>query len=99
VCEYRTYQVSGESREVEIIAHFLNRAMVAAFISTGDGPKKVDQAIADCFFPIRTAEEIAEESRAQEICEIRTLLEAEPLNPTLLAYAIHAAGYRKQVQP
>lgn len=50
--------------EVQIIAHFRNSAaMVAAFIPTADGEKRVAQAIAGCFRPIRTAEQIAAEER------------------------------------
>ena len=67
VCEYKPYQISSKWSQVEIIAHFRNKAMVAAFIPTGDDGKTVDQAIAECFRPIRTPEQIAEEARIAEL--------------------------------
>lgn len=69
VCEYKSYQLSEPWREVEVIAHFRNKAMVAAFIPTGDGDKKVDQAIAKCFRPIRTPEQIAAEAVEQRLAK------------------------------
>lgn len=67
VCEYKPYQISSKWYQVEIIAHFRNKAMVAAFIPTGDDGKTVAQAIAECFRPIRTPEQIAEEARIAEL--------------------------------
>jgi hypothetical protein len=91
-----------EDIEVTIVAHVvqpISGMTVAVFTFQCEGGIQVEMGVAELFKPKPTAEQIAEEKRAHEICEIRTLLEAEPLNSTLLAYAIHAAGYRKQVQP
>lgn len=99
VCEYKSYQLRSEWKEVEIIAHFMNKVMVAAFIKTGDGGKIVDQAIAECFRPIRTAEQIAAEDREKAIDEMVKDFGTYFSNPRVSARTIYDAGYRKQVQP
>ncbi|QPJ99325.1 hypothetical protein IDM36_15545 [Enterobacter mori] len=54
-CECEHHSPSGMVTVVKIIAHFQNRAaMVAVFIPVEREFKTVDQAISDCFRPIRS---------------------------------------------
>jgi len=93
VCEYKPYQLSGDWRQVEIIAHFRNKAMVAAFIPAGEGAKNVDQSIAECFRPIRTPEQIAAEERQRVIDDMRGNLGWDLSSEQ--AAQLYNAGYRK----
>lgn len=105
VCEMRFLGGSKWS-QVEVIAHFLNGAgRVAAFIPTDGGDKRVNQAIAECFRPIRTAEQIAAEEREKEAEKL-----FETVHPDIKWHKASIdcrnrfrsaidAGYRKQVQP
>lgn len=95
VCEYKAYQLSEPWREVEVIAHFRNKAMVAAFIPTGDGGKSVGQAIADCFRQIRTPEQIAEEEREQAVRAMGDAIKQPPGSVSYGAlYDLYDAGCR-----
>lgn len=99
VCEYKPSQLAGEWKEVEVIAHFMSKIMVAAFIPTGDGIKTVSQAIARCFRPLRTAEQIAAEEREKAVHEILSHMRGVDRDKVEMAMSIYDAGYRKQVQP
>lgn len=105
ICVYSSRN-STEPTEVKIIAHFSNHgADVAVFIPTWEGPKTAGQAIAECFRPIRTPEQIAAE--ALQIATQQIMVDAGITDSTfkddpeawVWAAALHEAGYRKQVQP
>lgn len=93
VCEFKTYGRNAEWSEVEIIAHFRNNAPVAAFIQTGGGHKTVNQAIAECFRPIRSPEQIAADEREAGITQMRELVGSLNTHPFS---ELWDAGYRKQ---
>ena len=98
ICEFRSLtRTNGEWTEVEVVGHFkAQESMVAAYVPL-HGLRTVGQAIAECFRPIRTAEQIAAEERAKEINRL-----SEITGLTVGAYktvfeAIIDSHYRKQV--
>jgi hypothetical protein len=102
VCEYNDLTNSLWLR-VKVLAHFDNKVPVAVFIPDNESQNKtVDQAIAECFRPIRTAEQIAAEERQIAIENLGEWLSTNCSIPTLYlweaAQKIYDAGYRKQEQ-
>ena len=88
------------SKKVEIIAHFDGTAdRVAAYIPI-EGRILVDQAIASCFKPIKTKEEIEKEKYLSEILVISNIISMATgfAGPTVnnISRSIYGAGYRKQ---
>ena len=88
------------STKVEIIAHFDCTAdRVAAYIPI-EGRILVDQAIASCFKPIKTKEEIEKEKYLSEILVISNIISMATgfAGPTVnnISRSIYEAGYRKQ---
>lgn len=88
------------STKVEIIAHFDGTAdRVAAYIPI-EGRILVDQAIASCFKPIKTKEEIEKEKYLSEILVISNIISMATgfAGPTVnnISRSIYGAGYRKQ---
>lgn len=87
------------SRKVKILSHWEDgfKAPVAIYIPL-EGTVHCDQAIAECFRPIRTAEQIAAEEREQACRQI--CLDAGSPEQTRgqmeTAYRLYDAGYRKQ---
>lgn len=72
-CECEHHSPSGMVTVVKIIAHFQNRAaMVAVFIPVEREFKTVDQAISDCFRPIRSE---ADKKRDEAIDSIASLID------------------------
>lgn len=97
VCECN-HSKPGVWMEVEVVAHFNGGcSMVAAYTYKifGDN-RQVAQAIADCFRPIRTPEQIAVEDRKNDIQEMMDLFKEGKLG-YFYAAGIYDAGYRKQV--
>lgn len=97
VCEYNGYREDLKpGQKLEVIYHFnAGQADVAAFVYEEDGSKHVGQAIASCFRPIRTAEQIWTE-------ELREIIESGLDGMKTISQVIDEiidAGYRKQVQP
>jgi hypothetical protein len=92
VCEVRINFTPWQ--EVEIIAHFKNKAMVAAFIPVGDVDKRVNQAIADCFRPIKTTEQLAAEQRETAIREI---MDIAYVDCRVTAARLVDAGFKREV--
>lgn len=95
------YRINGStSTKVEIIAHFDCTAdRVAAYIPI-EGRILVDQAIASCFKPIKTKEEIEKEKYLSEILVISNIISMATgfAGPTVnnISRSIYGAGYRKQ---
>ncbi len=100
----------NQGTEVKVVAHFeaCEGVMVAAFtFKDGDAGIQVSQAIAKCFRPIRTPEQIAAEEREKSADSLYltmwpndTLHECEAGNPKWNACLKAVdAGYRKQVAP
>ena len=88
------------STKVEIIANFDGTAdRVAAYIPI-EGRILVDQAIASCFKPIKTKEEIEKEKYLSEILVISNIISMATgfAGPTVnnISRSIYGAGYRKQ---
>jgi len=104
VCEYigRKHGLT-DGAHVEIIHHFhAGSADVAVFIySQGLGHgRHVAQAVADCFRPIRTPEQIAEEEREQELNRmVATVSMLDKGWARKVCAGLYDAGYRKQVTP
>lgn len=70
VCEYNDL-INSQWNRVKILAHFTNKVPVAVFIPDNESQNRtVDQAIAECFRPIRTAEQIAADEREKGIKEL-----------------------------
>lgn len=76
VCEFFKHDEGGtcwhselpDVAVVEIIAHFnAGGDQVAAFVFEVEGGKQVEQAVAKCFRPIHTPEQIAPEARLHSI--------------------------------
>lgn len=100
VCEYNDL-ISSSWTRVKILAHFDNNVPVAVFIPDNDSQnKEVDQAIAECFRPIRTAEQVEKEER--EVACRQLCIDAGSSDYTgrqmEVAYKLYDAGYRKQEQ-
>lgn len=109
VCEFASLGVHAATwRKVEILAHFMgNSTMVAVYVPV-EGDRACDQAIAQCFRPIRTPEQIAAEEREKVI---KTMIEdsrpdysaGELLKSSeyveCAISALYDAGYRKRVAP
>ncbi|HDT4261005.1 TPA: hypothetical protein QIT17_001030 [Enterobacter kobei] len=94
-CECEHHSPSGMVTVVKIIAHFQNRAaMVAVFIPVEREFKTVDQAISDCFRPIRSE---ADKKRDEAIESIKAMLmydygDDPRLNDAVILYDAIAAG-------
>lgn len=92
--------------EVEIIAHITSNVSqreedLAVFVfEYSHGNRQVEQAVACCFRPIKTKEQIAAEERESEVSHIErciTNLKVEHQNnPRVIAEVLHNIGYRKQ---
>lgn len=100
VCEYNDLK-NPQWIRVVILAHFNNRVPVAVFIPDNESQNRtVDQAIAECFRPVRTAEQIAAEERQRAIENLGEWLSESCSIPTPYlweaAQKIYDAGYRKQ---
>lgn len=83
---------------VEVIAHFNTGASdVAAFVFDYDGTtRQVEQAVADCFRPIRTPEQIAAEERSKAIDAMCKECGYDGGGATYYTCAgLYDAGYRK----
>lgn len=93
-----------DGAEVIIIAHFdVSSARLAAFTFEFDGGVQVEQAVENCFRPIRTPEHIAAEDRKKTINEmVYGACGCEPGDGTTTTFMIcgylYDAGYRKQEQ-
>lgn len=87
---------------VTIIAHYeqTNGEPLAAFTFIDeDGEKRIGGAMASCFEPIKTADQVEAETKAKEMAEMLTVFEAAipPAWDTMAGIeALHKAGYRKQ---
>ena len=92
VCEVRINFTPWQ--KVEVIAHFKNKAMVAAFIPVGDVDKRVNQAIAECFRPIKTPDQIAAEQRETAIREIMDIADVDC---RVTAARLVDAGFKREV--
>lgn len=107
VCEQAPRGVAEHAREVlwrkvRIIAHLEDSRLtgpVAVYLPT-DGQANCDQAVASCFRPIRTAEQIAADERKQAVEQMCLASMGQSCPPicTAAAEALYEAGYRK-VQP
>lgn len=69
VCEYRSFADGFKWNRVEILLH-VNAGMAMAAVFFEPGTRQVTQAIAECFRPIRTPEQIAAEERDAGIQQI-----------------------------
>ncbi|MFK3971070.1 hypothetical protein ACI2KS_10125 [Pseudomonas sp. NPDC087358] len=94
-----------EWQKVEIVANWSEglKSPVAIFMSTSFAPQ-ADQAIAECFRPIRTAEQVAADARNAQIMGLADELAGYQDRETgdkhkKLAEYLHDNGYRKEVQP
>lgn len=80
---------------VEIIGNFKNNAaMTAAFINCDGDMKTVKQAIASCFAPIRSPQDMARIERNETITSISEFI-VPYQSPMDVAAALYDAGYRK----
>ena len=90
----------SEWQKVEVVAHWSKglKNPVAIFMSTSFAPQ-ADQAIAKCFRPLPTAEQVAAEEREKAIKEICIDAGSPEMTPGQLKVAekLYMAGYRKQV--
>lgn len=94
VCEYNDL-ISSSWTRVKILAHFDNQVPVAVFIPDNDSRnKEVDQAIAECFRPVRTAEQIAAEEK-QNAWLAGIAAEYDQETADKCAAVLVAGGYRK----
>lgn len=106
VCEFFSEMNDGadwhaalrSGMSVEVIAHFnTGYGEVAAFIFTDGSSKQVEQAQAECFRPIKTAEQIAAEEREKAIEEMRQSLKYPGgVNVLYVCTTLYDLGYRKQ---
>lgn len=101
VCGFCRFPETPECEwtKVIIVAHWSEGLAnpVAIFMSTSYAPQ-ADQAVATCFRPIRTAEQIAADERSKEIGDMREIVTHESLKGfglTLHLQALYDAGYRK----
>lgn len=102
-----------QGAEVTIIAHYMqtNDVPLAAFtFLDDDGERRVGGAMASCFGPLKTAEQIAAEERLAKIEEMMEFIyqarKALPLTPAspqaearVAAEALYEASFRRQVAP
>jgi hypothetical protein len=106
VCEIN---YAEEWMRCEVIYHFNARAemVAAAIVDIGD-VRTVTQAIAECFRPIRTAEQIAADERLHKIRNAMTrinklvLLPGDTVRANIALAVVEAmidAGYTAQVMP
>jgi hypothetical protein len=93
VCECRSTLTGDDWKEVEILAHFKAPGAVAAFVPTS-GYRQVAQAIAGCFRPIRSPDQIAAEERKGAIHEMVDHLKRWTSVQELCGH-LYDAGYRK----
>jgi len=86
--------------ECEVIAHFRQRrGMVAAFITPypgGDGSVRLDSLVAECFRPIRTPAQQAEDEAVNDMVRVMSSVFSPLFGGHDLARALYRAGYRKR---
>lgn len=84
--------------KVTVIAHYspCNDGELVAVFKYGDDERgrQTDQAVAGCFRPIRTPEQIAAEEREKAVRDMLLCLKLPLAEAT--AYDLYDAGYRKQ---
>jgi hypothetical protein len=109
VCEFKRIGSADWHRElndgmsVSVIAHFQATAggELAAFTFEGVNGRQVEQAVADCFYPIHTPEQVEAQARTEAISEMVSALGMD--NPGTAEYIrcgmIYDAGFRKEVKP
>lgn len=98
-CELNRFSDAPESQwaPVEILAHYSAPGLtqpVAVFIPLSPIPH-ADQATAKCFRPIRTAEQLAAETRKAALNDLVRLIEGADAADKTIAEVIYDAGYRK----
>jgi uncharacterized protein YbcV (DUF1398 family) len=85
--------------KVRVIAHFATTDSVQAAAFTFFSPRLnyhlVEQAIAGCFKPLPTAEQIAAEERKKTIQEMLDVDQCGTLSRTKFCNLLYDAGYRK----
>lgn len=99
----------GGWREVQILAHWTGDKRlcdVAIYMPLGENSPSVGQAIAECFRPIRTPEQIAAEERTKAVDEMLALdsypngeLAGGLMSRRSFCEALYDAGIRRQAQP
>lgn len=100
--ETEWHEALRSGMKVEVIAHFTGAggSTIAAFFFEygGRGNRQVEQAVAECFRPLPTPEQIAAEERE---AAINGMLCYDALGNSRrgLAEALYDAGYRKQEAP
>jgi hypothetical protein len=108
ICAFCRFPATPEAewQKVKIVAHWSEglQVPVAVFMSTSFAPQ-ADQAIAECFRPIRTAEQIEAEERDAAykgmVDDLSAAIGISNINRREcdVMHALAEAGYRKQVQP
>lgn len=108
ICEFARFPKTKEPKwaHVRILAHLIDDRLsgpVAVFLPLS-GSAQCDQAVAECFRPIRTAEQIAAEKRKIAIWEMACDCgyghnEDHGFEVSPIFAAAYDKGYRKQVQP
>lgn len=105
VCQFKDDMSDGSDwhnklesgMEVKIVAHFENNGVqIAAFtLEWARGCMQVEQAVAGCFAPIHTTEQIAAEERRRGIADIAEDLGKRTWGVTIQEW-LYDLGYRKQ---